>query len=400
MQGVVLAKGGLLVFAHHKSVVEALCNQLGKLGQAAPSGSAEHFEVRRIDGGTHADERDAARDSFQNPESSVRVVVISMTAGGMGLNLQAATTIVFAELPQTATLLQQCEGRAHRQGVHHPVLVYLVVAAAEKHERRLWLSLQRSDIRVGRILDGATAQARMNVDSIAPPSAIEMAAKKADDEVVIPAADDRDGSARAGKPKVSGWGRARKRSIDKRRAQTGRKVAATSTASEQGASADAVDTEQMPPPSPPPKRSKQLDAKAVQALSTDATHNSVADETKTEVRENDIQSKEKQLAAVDAPAVQFLVSPHTGMVHLLWPDGTRCTQAGGVALCFRWDELPEQSLERWGRLDSSTEMLEDGILSVRSKEDALHWIAVGPAALRARVATACYEVRIAVLQDV
>lgn len=134
---------------------------------------SERFRVTRIDGAASQEERETGCADFQNANSNTKVALISMTAGGQGLNLQAATTILFAELPSKATLLHQCEARAHRQGQHSTVLVYIVIAD-DASDRAMWTQLKRSDVRVGRILDGHrhAAQPTMEVNSVGPVTAL------------------------------------------------------------------------------------------------------------------------------------------------------------------------------------------------------------------------------------
>ena len=52
------------------------------------------FEYCRIDGNTGQDDRDEAMDSFNAPNSSKFVFLLSTRAGGLGINLQTADIVI------------------------------------------------------------------------------------------------------------------------------------------------------------------------------------------------------------------------------------------------------------------------------------------------------------------
>ena len=62
----------------------------------------------------------------------VRVAIIGLTAGGVGLDFSAAQTIVFAEVPRTAADFLQAEARAHRRGQRDPVTVVVFCAKVRR----------------------------------------------------------------------------------------------------------------------------------------------------------------------------------------------------------------------------------------------------------------------------
>lgn len=69
----------------------------------------------RIDGSTDSRERFESCQLF-NTRDEYRFALISLTAGGVGIDLSQAAEVVFAELPVEAGWVQQAEGRAHRRG--------------------------------------------------------------------------------------------------------------------------------------------------------------------------------------------------------------------------------------------------------------------------------------------
>ena len=67
-------------------------------------------------------------DAFvDDPE--VEVVVCSLTAAGVGLNLQVASNVVLAELSWTDAEQTQAIDRVHRIGQAEPVTAWRVIAA-------------------------------------------------------------------------------------------------------------------------------------------------------------------------------------------------------------------------------------------------------------------------------
>jgi len=72
--------------------------------------------------------RQAAIDAFNN-DPGVAVAVCSLTAAGVGVNLQAASNVVLAELSWTAAEQTQAIDRVHRIGQDEPVTAWRIIAA-------------------------------------------------------------------------------------------------------------------------------------------------------------------------------------------------------------------------------------------------------------------------------
>lgn len=99
----IAASQKVIVFAHHKSVVEALMTELSELNPV------------KVVGGMTPKEKDKSVKAFQT-DDSVRVFVGNITAAGVGLTLTASSTVVFAELPFRPSDATQGEDRACRIG--------------------------------------------------------------------------------------------------------------------------------------------------------------------------------------------------------------------------------------------------------------------------------------------
>ncbi|KAL0432963.1 UNVERIFIED_CONTAM: SWI/SNF-related matrix-associated actin-dependent regulator of chromatin subfamily A-like protein 1 [Sesamum latifolium] len=98
-----------LIFAHHQPMINSIHKFLLK----------KKVGCIRIDGSTPAASRQALVTEFQEKDS-VKAAVLSIKAGGVGLTLTAASTVIFAELSWTPGDIIQAEDRAHRigQGCH------------------------------------------------------------------------------------------------------------------------------------------------------------------------------------------------------------------------------------------------------------------------------------------
>ncbi len=105
----------IVIFAHHKAVVEALRNALAK-----------SYTVETITGDTPLEERNKIINNFQNKENPM-VIVASLMCAGTGITLTRATTAVFAELDWIPANVEQAEDRIHRIGQKDTVNIYYIV---------------------------------------------------------------------------------------------------------------------------------------------------------------------------------------------------------------------------------------------------------------------------------
>ncbi|WP_420997773.1 DEAD/DEAH box helicase [Cupriavidus sp. 30B13] len=90
-----------------------------------------------LDGATPAAERTRRVAAFQAGEGDV--FLISLKAGGFGLNLTAADYVIIADPWWNPAAEDQAMGRAHRIGQQRPVTVYRLISAGTIEERILTL---------------------------------------------------------------------------------------------------------------------------------------------------------------------------------------------------------------------------------------------------------------------
>jgi hypothetical protein len=110
--------GKVVFFAKHIDVMDTAEQTLAKRGLKTVS----------IRGDQTAAFRQSQVDAFNN-DPDVSVVVASLTAAGVGVNLQAASNVVLAELSWTSAEQTQAIDRVHRIGQAEPVTAWRVIAA-------------------------------------------------------------------------------------------------------------------------------------------------------------------------------------------------------------------------------------------------------------------------------
>ena len=110
--------GKVVFFAKHIDVMDAAEEFFAKAGLKTVS----------IRGEQTAKARTAALDAFTN-DPDVQIIVCSLTAAGVGINLQVASNVVLAELSWTNAEQTQAIDRVHRIGQELPVTAWRIIAA-------------------------------------------------------------------------------------------------------------------------------------------------------------------------------------------------------------------------------------------------------------------------------
>jgi len=104
------------------------------------------FEYCRIDGSTSGEDREDAIERYNAPGSSVFTFLLSTRAGGLGINLATADTVILFDSDWNPQVDLQAQDRAHRIGQTKPVNVYRLVTqntveekVIERAEAKLYL---------------------------------------------------------------------------------------------------------------------------------------------------------------------------------------------------------------------------------------------------------------------
>ena len=123
----------LLEAGPHKVVVFSQWEQM--LRQAAVVVAARGVGFTMLHGNVPGKERRGLLEKFRD-DPDCRVF-LSTDAGGTGLNLQAADTVINLEVPWNPAVLDQRIARVHRMGQHRPVQVFNLVTRDSIEERVL-----------------------------------------------------------------------------------------------------------------------------------------------------------------------------------------------------------------------------------------------------------------------
>jgi SNF2 family DNA or RNA helicase len=101
-------------------------------------------------------------DAFVN-DRDVAIAVCSLTAAGVGINLQVASNIVLAELSWTDAEQTQAIDRSHRIGQTEPVTAWRIIAAQTIDARIAELIESKAGL-AARALDGSEDEGSSSAD--------------------------------------------------------------------------------------------------------------------------------------------------------------------------------------------------------------------------------------------
>ncbi|XP_053354357.1 transcription activator BRG1 isoform X1 [Clarias gariepinus] len=96
-----------------------------------------NFKYLRLDGTTKAEDRGMLLKTFNDPESQYFIFLLSTRAGGLGLNLQSADTVVIFDSDWNPHQDLQAQDRAHRIGQQNEVRVLRLCTVNSVEEKIL-----------------------------------------------------------------------------------------------------------------------------------------------------------------------------------------------------------------------------------------------------------------------
>jgi len=103
------------------------------------------YQYLRLDGSSKiSDRRDMVQD-FQTRDD-IFIFILSTRAGGLGINLTSADTVIFYECDWNPTMDQQAMDRAHRLGQTKQVTVYRMITKGTIEERILLRAKQKHEV--------------------------------------------------------------------------------------------------------------------------------------------------------------------------------------------------------------------------------------------------------------
>ena len=150
-----IAEGGhrVLIFSQFRGMLDRIEQELPDLGLTS----------FKITGSTPSQERQEMTKSFNQGERDV--FLISLKAGGVGLNLTGADTVILVDLWWNPAVESQAIGRAHRMGQDQAVEVYRLVTRGTIEEKIQELQEKKKNL-VSEILDGTESRGSLSLAEI------------------------------------------------------------------------------------------------------------------------------------------------------------------------------------------------------------------------------------------
>lgn len=134
-------------FVSHLALVRAALDDLG-------------YSYQYLDGSTSTVERSKRVKAFQ--AGSGDLFLISLKAGGLGLNLTAADFVIHLDPWWNPAIEDQASDRAHRIGQQRPVTIYRLVSVGTIEEKILRLHATKRDLAES-LLEGSDVAARLTL---------------------------------------------------------------------------------------------------------------------------------------------------------------------------------------------------------------------------------------------
>jgi chromatin-remodeling ATPase INO80 len=120
-----------------------------------------NYKYCRLDGSTKLeDRRDTVHDFQTRPE--IFIFLLSTRAGGLGINLTSADTVIFYDSDWNPTIDSQAMDRAHRLGQTKQVTVYRMITRGTIEERIRKRALQKEEVQRVVISGGASGGVDFN----------------------------------------------------------------------------------------------------------------------------------------------------------------------------------------------------------------------------------------------
>ncbi|MEL6468442.1 MAG: DEAD/DEAH box helicase [Cyanobacteria bacterium J06623_4] len=123
----------------------------------------QQIAYQYLDGSTPSKKRKASVDAFQNGEGDV--FLISLKAGGSGLNLTAADYVLHMDPWWNPAVEDQASDRAHRIGQQRPVTIYRLVTQGTIEDKIVSLHKAKRDL-ADSLLTGADISSKVSTDEL------------------------------------------------------------------------------------------------------------------------------------------------------------------------------------------------------------------------------------------
>ena len=150
-----------LIENKHKALI--FSQFLGHLGLIREYLGNRKYRYQYLDGSTPPKLRKAAIDAFQSGDGDL--FLISLRAGGAGLNLTAADYVIHMDPWWNPAVEDQASDRVHRIGQERPVTIYRLIAKNTIEEKIMNLHRQKRDLADG-LLVGGDMSGRLSLEEL------------------------------------------------------------------------------------------------------------------------------------------------------------------------------------------------------------------------------------------
>ncbi len=150
-----------LLSGGHKALI--FSQFIGHLSILREHLDSKDINYRYLDGSTSTPKRKQEVDRFQAGEGDL--FLISLKAGGLGLNLTAADYVIHMDPWWNPAVEDQASDRAHRIGQKRPVTIYRLVCKNTIEEKIVKLHQEKRDL-AGSLLEGSDMSAKMTSDDL------------------------------------------------------------------------------------------------------------------------------------------------------------------------------------------------------------------------------------------
>jgi SNF2 family DNA or RNA helicase len=150
-----------LLESRHKALV--FSQFIGHLNFIREYLDSQKISYQYLDGSTSSRQRKQSVDAFQAGEGDL--FLISLKAGGLGLNLTAADYVIHMDPWWNPAIEDQASDRAHRIGQTRPVTIYRLVCKDTIEEKIVKLHQEKRDL-AGSLLEGSEMSAQMNSEEL------------------------------------------------------------------------------------------------------------------------------------------------------------------------------------------------------------------------------------------
>jgi SNF2 family DNA or RNA helicase len=142
-----------LIFSQFVGHLELIKEHISKKG----------IKYQYLDGSTPLKQRQDVINAFQRGEGEI--FLISLKAGGVGLNLTAADYVIHMDPWWNPALEDQASDRAHRIGQQRPVTIYRLVTKGTIEEKIVKLHQDKRDL-ADSLLEGTEVSGKMTTDEL------------------------------------------------------------------------------------------------------------------------------------------------------------------------------------------------------------------------------------------